>query len=67
MDINRAGQGDTDIIVDFNTEDGDRLKLHLDVDGTFDASSFEKLATTGDLRFDTSGNKVIKGHESGEK
>ena len=66
VDINRAGQGDADIIVDFNTEDGERLKLRLDVDGTFDASSFEKLATTADLRFDTSGNKVIKGHESGE-
>ena len=66
VDINRAGQGDADIIVDFNTEDGERLKLHLEVDGTFDASSPEKLAVTSGLRFDTSGNKIIAGHESGE-
>ena len=58
VDIDDVGAGDTDIIVDFNTEDGDRLKLRLDVEGTFDASSLEKLATTSGLRFDASGNAL---------
>ena len=59
IDIDDVGAGDTDIIVDFNTEDGDRLKLYFEeVEGTFDASSLEKLATTGDLHFDTNGNAL---------
>ena len=57
----------TNIIVDFNTEDGDAIGLRgLRISGTFEVSSLEELASTAGLRFDTSGNKVIKGHESGE-
>ena len=57
----------TNIIVDFNTEDGDTIGLRgLRISGTFEVSSLEELASTAGLRFDTSGNKVIKGHESGE-
>ena len=57
----------TNIIVDFNTEEGDAIGLRgLRISGTFEVSSLEELASTAGLRFDTSGNKVIKGHESGE-
>ena len=59
----------TDIVVDFNNADGDHLVLRnrvIPVQGTFNPSSIKDLETDGGLRFDTSGNRVIKGHESGE-
>ena len=57
----------TNIVVDFNAEEGDIIGLHgIRVSGTFQLSSVEELAAAAGLRFDTSGSKVIKGHESGE-
>ena len=57
----------TNIVVDFNAEEGDIIGLHgIRVSGTFQPSSVEELAAAAGLRFDTSGSKVIKGHESGE-
>ena len=55
------------IVVDFNVAEGDRIRLdHLQVDGTFQISSLEDLESAFGLRFDTSGNKIIEGYESGE-
>ena len=55
------------IIVDFNATEGDYLKiLFLDVSGTFNPSSLAEFGTASGLRFDTSGNKIIEGYESGE-
>ena len=54
------------IVVDFSADEGDRIKLQLNAEGTFQASSLEELATAAGLRFDTSGNKIIEGHETGE-
>ena len=57
----------TDIVVDFNVAEGDRIRLdHLQVDGTFQISSFEDLESAFGVRFDTSDNKIIEGYESGE-
>ena len=54
------------IVVDFSADEGDRIELQLNAEGTFQASSLEELATAAGLRFDTSGNKIIEGHETGE-
>ena len=55
------------IIVDFSATDGDYLKIEfLDVNGTFNPSSLEEFGVASGLRFDTSGNKIIEGYESGE-
>ena len=55
------------IIADFSATEGDYLKiLFLDVSGTFNPSSLAEFGTASGLRFDTSGNKIIEGYESGE-
>ena len=66
VNVADASANETDVIVDFSADERDGLILRISVDDTFQASSLELLATTGGIRFDTSGNKIIKGHESGE-
>ena len=47
---------DTNIVVDFNMGEGDRLRLYVNAGEIFYASSFTELAFFTGIHFDTSGN-----------
>ena len=58
---------DINIVVDFDIDEAERLELtDIYTQGTFQVSSMEELETMLGIRIDTSGNKIIKGHESAQ-